>query len=162
MDNIERVYPSFLINQKKPRLSSRLSREILYTKYTVLCTFAKCEHKSKCYEECCRNKYESLRSCLSLRHLRGWSDFRRSWSWCTRSWRSYYSRSRSFELISDTLVVSIRSSLCSCLDIRHARYYWKSEHTDHFTIFLISFLESISGVDICFYELHFLSRREDE
>ncbi len=116
---------------------------------------AKCEHKSKCDEECCSDQKKCLWSCLSLCHFFWWNDFH--WS---RSHRSYYYRS--IELIGNTLIVSSCCAFFCCLKIDRMRNEWELEHSDHITIFLISLIESISCTDIGIEEFYLCWWRESE
>lgn len=127
---------------------STLREYILYILYTLY-SFSESEHHPKCDEERGSNKEKCLRSSLSLRDLfrRSWLD----WSWSRGNW------SWSIELIGDTLIVSIWSALCCCPNIDSMRNDWESEDTDEFTIFAISFLESISCTDISFDKANFCS-----
>ena len=128
---------------------------------TGLHSLAKGEHKSECYEERSSDEKKCLRTCLCFCHFFCWYWLRWStWSYWSRRW--YYCRDWSFELVGYTLIVSIGSSFCRSLYIGRVRYDWESEHTDHFTIFLISLIESISSIDICFDPSYLLSRREDK
>ena len=128
-----------------------------HPRWRGLCTLTKRKHETKCYEECCSNKKESLRSCFCFCH------FFHGYSWRRSHWRrSDYRSCRSIEFIGSTLIGGFCSTFCRCLDIGHVRDDRESEHSDHLTIFLISFFESISSIEISFYKFYLLSWREDK
>ncbi len=131
---------------------STLRKYILYTLY-VLYSSSKCEHQSKCYEECCSYKKKCLRTCLSFRDI-----FRRYWLRSDRSHWSSRSDCWSIELIGDTLVVSSSRTLESCSKIDRMSYCRESENTDHFTIFFICLIECISCSEVCFEKSYLCSR----